>query len=120
MLGILSSCDSLRRTGFSPWALLLWSPGPADFSGCSLWAQEVQLPSSRAQAQYLWDTGLVAPGMWDLHGSNPRLPHGQADSPTRSRQLSPVLKVRGDHACLPFVLLADVCSKAQLGGSYFN
>ena len=28
--------------------------GCADFSSCSTWAQQVQLPGSRAQAQWLW------------------------------------------------------------------
>ena len=31
------------------------------FSSCGTWAPPLQLPGSRAQAQYLWCTGLVAP-----------------------------------------------------------
>ena len=55
---------SLRCAGFSlRWRLLLRSTGSrrAGFSSCSTWAQQLWLMGSRAQAQQLWHTGLVAP-----------------------------------------------------------
>ena len=58
-------------TGFSwRWLLLLWSTGSrhAGFSSCGTWAQQLWLADSRAQAQQLWCTGLVAP--W--HVGSPR------------------------------------------------
>ena len=59
----------LQCAGFSlSWLLLLWSTGSrsAGFSSCGTWFQQLWLVGSRAQAQYLWCTGLVAPRMWDL------------------------------------------------------
>ena len=56
--------SSLRCAGFSlRWLLLLWSMGSryAGFSSCGTWAQQLWLVGSRAQAQQLWRTGLVAP-----------------------------------------------------------
>ena len=56
--------SSLWCTGFSLWwLLLLWSTGSkhAGFSNCGTWAQQLWLAGSRAQAQQLWCTGLVAP-----------------------------------------------------------
>ena len=45
------------------WLLLLWSTGSrcTGFSSCGTWAQQLWLTGSRAQAQQLWHTGLVAP-----------------------------------------------------------
>ena len=37
-----------------------WAPGHVGFSSFSMWAQKLWLPGSRAQAQQLWYTGLVA------------------------------------------------------------
>ena len=75
--------SSLRCTGFSlrcllllrsvgsslRWLLLLRSMGSrhASFSSCSTWAQQLWLVGSRAQAQQLWCTGLVAP--WHVGSS---------------------------------------------------
>ena len=33
-----------------------------DFRSCGMWAHQLQIPGSGAQAQLLWHTGLVAPG----------------------------------------------------------
>ena len=55
--------SSLLRAGFSlRWLLLLRSTGSrhAGFSSCGLWAQQLWLAGSRAQAQQLRRTGLVA------------------------------------------------------------
>ena len=54
----------LQCAGFSLWwLLLLQSMGSrhAGFSSCGMWAQQLWLTGSRAQAQQLWRTGLVAP-----------------------------------------------------------
>ena len=54
----------LRCSGFSlRWLLLLRSTGSrrAGFSSCGSRAQWLWLVGSRAQPQYLWRTGLVAP-----------------------------------------------------------
>ena len=50
------------------WPLLLRSTGSrcAGFSCCSMWAQQLWLTGSRAQAQQLWRTGLAAHSMWDF------------------------------------------------------
>ena len=56
--------SSLWCMGFSlQWLLLLQSTGSrhAGFSSCGTWAQQLWHASSRAQAQQLWCTGLVAP-----------------------------------------------------------
>ena len=56
--------SSLRCAGFSlRWLLLLWNTGSRrmGFSSCGMWAQKLWLVGSRAQAQYLWCTGLAAP-----------------------------------------------------------
>ena len=56
--------SSLQCTDLSlRWLLLLPSTGSrrAGFSSCGTWAQQLWLPGSRAQAQQLWHTGLVAP-----------------------------------------------------------
>ena len=54
------------------WLLLFWSMGSrrAGFSSCGLWAQQLWLAGSRAQAQQLWHTGLVAP--WHVGSSRTR------------------------------------------------
>ena len=41
-----------------------WALGHAGFSHCGTWAQWSCLLGSRAQAEYLWCTGLVA--LWHL------------------------------------------------------
>ena len=54
-------CSSLQWTS---WWLLCYGAralGRSGFSGCGTWVQSLQFPGSRAQAQYLWHTGLVAP-----------------------------------------------------------
>ena len=56
--------SSLQCTGFSlQWLPSLWSTGSrrAGFSSCGMWAQQLWLTGSRAQAQQLWRTGLAAP-----------------------------------------------------------
>ena len=56
--------SSLLCAGFSlRWLLLLRSTGSrcVGFSSCGSWAQQLWLAGSRAQAQQLWRTGLVAP-----------------------------------------------------------
>ena len=63
LLAASRGCSSLPGVGFSlPW-LLLRSAGSraAGFSRCSMWAQELQLPGSRAQAQKLWCASLAVP-----------------------------------------------------------
>ena len=57
--------SSLQCASFSlRWLLLLQSMGcrRVGFSSCSMWAQQLWLTGSRAQAQQLWCTSLVAPG----------------------------------------------------------
>ena len=60
---LFSSCGTRAShcSGFS--ASLLWNMhlGHVGFSSCSTWTQELQLSGSRAQAEWLWPTGLVAP-----------------------------------------------------------
>ena len=61
---------SLRCTGFSLWwPLLLRSTGSrrTGLSSCDMWAQQLWLAGSRAQAQQLWHTGLVA--LWHVGSS---------------------------------------------------
>ena len=57
---LLSSCSAWAShcSGFS--CCRGQARGHAGFSSFSTWAQELWLPGSRAQAQYLWCTGLVA------------------------------------------------------------
>ena len=65
--------SSLQCTCFSlRWLLLLQSTGSrhAGFSSCGTWAQQLWLMGSRAQAQQLWATGLVAP--WRVGSSRIR------------------------------------------------
>ena len=65
--------SSLQCTGFSlRQLLLLWSTGSrrTGFSSCGTWAQQLWLAGSRAQAQQLWCTGLVAP--WHVGSSRTR------------------------------------------------
>ena len=57
--------SSLQCVGFSlRWLLLLQSTGSRNvgFSSCGMWAPQLWCADSRAQAQQLWHTGLVAPG----------------------------------------------------------
>ena len=59
--------SSLWCAGFSlQWLLLLWSTGSRHpcFSSCGTRAQQLWLMGSRAQAQQLWHTGLVA--LWHV------------------------------------------------------
>ena len=65
--------SSLQRKGFSLWwLLLLQSMGSrhVGFSSCGMQAQQLQLTGSRAQAQQLWHTGLVA--LWHVGSSRTR------------------------------------------------
>ena len=64
--GGCSSCSTLasHRGGFSCVARPL---GHGGFSSCGTWVQSLWFPSSRAQAQELWCTGLVAP--WHVGSS---------------------------------------------------
>ena len=55
--------SSLQCAGFLlRWLLLLWSTGSrhTGFNSCSMRAQQLWLMGSRAQAQQLWHTSLVA------------------------------------------------------------
>ena len=64
-------------------------PGCSGFSCCSTWAQELQLPGSRAQTQQLWPRSLAAPmhaGILPDQGWNSHLLHWQVDSLTLSQQ----------------------------------
>ena len=50
----------MQCTGFSWWgALLLWREYPG-FNSFGMWAQELQLLGSRAQAQWSWSMALAA------------------------------------------------------------
>ena len=63
----------MRCTGFSlQWLLLLQSTGSrhTGFSSRGTWAQQLWHAGSRAQAQQLWCTGLVAP--WHVGSSQTR------------------------------------------------
>ena len=55
--------SSLRCAGFSCGGFSLWSMGSrhAGFDSCGTRVQQLWLAVSRAQAQQLWRTGLVAP-----------------------------------------------------------
>ena len=70
LLGLFSSCgEPGLHSSCGMWAshCLGFSccgahtPGHADFLSCGMWTWSLQLPGSRAQAQQLWHTGLVAP-----------------------------------------------------------
>ena len=58
---ILSSCDvgASHCGGFLN--CRAWALGRMCFSSCGMWAQQLQFPGSRTQAQQLWQMGLVAP-----------------------------------------------------------
>ena len=63
LVAVSGAYPSLRCVGFSlRWLLLLWSTGSrhVGFSSCGMRAQQLWLIGSRAQAQQLWHTGLVA------------------------------------------------------------
>ena len=63
--------------------LLLWSTASrhTGFSNCGVRAQDLWFAGSRAQAQWLWHTGLVARrGIFPNQGSNLCPLHRQADS----------------------------------------
>ena len=65
--------SSLWCVGFSlRWFLLLWSMGSRCMgsSSCVMQAQQLLLAGSRAQAQQLWHTGLVA--LWHVGSSQTR------------------------------------------------
>lgn len=76
-----------------------WTLGRTGFRSCSLWAQELQLPGSRTEAQQLCH-GLscpVARGALPWQGPHLCLLHQQVHSPPLSHQGSP--------DCLPLKLL---------------
>ena len=58
---LFSSCGALASHcgGFS--CRGAQAPGHKGFSSCGMWAHWFQLPGCRAQAQWLWHMGLVAP-----------------------------------------------------------
>ena len=63
LVAVSGGYSSLQCMGFSlQWLLLLWSTGSrhTGFSSCGPQAQQLWLLGSRAQAQQLWHTGLVA------------------------------------------------------------
>ena len=69
-----------------------WVPGHEGLSSCGTWAQYLQFPDSRAQAQQLWHTDLVASlacGLFLNQKSNPCLLHWQVDSLPLSHQGRP-------------------------------
>ena len=64
LVAVSGGYSSLQCAGFSlRWLLSLRSTGSrhAGFSSCGMWAQQLWLTGSRAQAQQLWRSGLVAP-----------------------------------------------------------
>ena len=66
-----SSCRE-QGVGYG-WLLLLqeaWALGCEGFCSFSTWAQSLRLPSSRAQAQWLWRVSLAAP--WHVGSSQTR------------------------------------------------
>ena len=86
--GFFSSCRG--------WGLLSSSSARASHCGgfCCCRAEALghlgsALPASRAQAQQLWHTGLVAPRILLDQGLNPCLPHWQAGSYLLSHQGRP-------------------------------
>ena len=93
--------SSLLCTGFFSscrgWGLLssssAWASHCGAFSYCRAqacaWAQHLWLPASRAQAQQLWHTSLVAPRILLDQGPNLCLLHWQADSLLLSHPGSP-------------------------------
>ena len=66
---VIGDYSSLQCVGFSLWwLLLLWNRGSrhVGFSSCGTRAQQLWPAGSRAWAQQLWHTGLVAPWHVDL------------------------------------------------------
>ena len=58
-----------QYAGFSLLWLLLWQNTASrgmGFGSCGIWAKQLQLMGSRALAQQLWYTGLVATQLWGL------------------------------------------------------
>ena len=103
-----------------PW-LLLWSAGSraAGFSRCSMWAQELQLPGSRAQAQKLWCASLAVPPVCAIfpdQGSSPCLLHWQADSLPVSHQGSPEVSLE----IILYLVLAGAWEAGREGHNEFN
>ena len=89
--GLLSSCGACAShcSDFSRAAQALRCTG---FSSCLTWAQQLQLPGSRAQAQQVWCTGFScssACGIFPNQGLNLCLLHWQADSLPLNHQGSP-------------------------------
>ena len=73
LVAVSGGYSLLRCAGFSlSCFLLLQSVGSrhAGFSSCGTWARQLWLAGSRAQAQQLWHTGLVAP--WHVGSSRTR------------------------------------------------
>ena len=98
----------LRRVGFSSWGLLLWwSTGPRvrGLQQRRHVAQQALLAGSRAQAQKLWHTGLVAPWRVDLPGPGmePVSPHQQTDSQPLEHQGSLITPCFLKH-CFPLLI----------------
>ena len=58
--GLLVSCGAWASHCGDVSRCRVWALWPAGFSGCSTDAQYLPFPGSRAQAQDLWGTGLVA------------------------------------------------------------
>ena len=85
--------SSLRGSGFSLWWLLLpqsTSSRRSGFSSRSAWAQQLRPLGSRAWAQYLWCTGLVAP--WRTESS---LDQGPSPCPLHQQVVCYPLHRRG-------------------------
>ena len=64
LVAVSGGYSLLQCMGFSlRWLLLLWSTGSryVGFSSCGMQAQQLWLTGSRAHAQQLWRTDLVAP-----------------------------------------------------------
>ena len=81
------------RVGVTLSSSSAWASHCGAFSYCRAqacaWAQQLWLPASRAQAQQLWHTSLVAPRILLDQGPNPCLLHWQAGSFLLSHPGSP-------------------------------
>ena len=91
--GLLSSCGMQVSHSNGFYHRGAQALGHTGFNSCVAWAQQLWLLGSKAQAQQLWRTGLVAPRHagcpQSREGSNPSLLHWQVDSLPLSHQGSP-------------------------------
>ena len=85
LVGASGGYSSLQCPGFSlTWFLFLRSTGSrcTGFRSCGAQAQQLRLVGSRAQAQQLWRTGLIA--LWHVGSSRTR---DQTRVPCTGRQI---------------------------------